>query len=149
MDLPEHCITVYRVRVRFAETDLMGVVHHGSYVYYLESARVEYLRRRGITYLSWTDVGIHLAVVETRIRHRSPARFDDVITVETKLAELGKVQARFSYRLFAERSTGRELLADAETRLACVDSGQKLRRIPPEALAILTSPESVTPELLG
>ncbi len=149
MDLPAHCVTIYRVRTRFAETDLMGVIHHAAFLGYLEAARIEYLRRRGITYLSWAEQGVHLAVVETRIRHRRPAFFDDVISVEVRLAELGRVKARFEYKLTVLRGSVAELVAEGATLLACVDSVQKLRRIPPEAIFTLTDAEKVVPELLG
>ena len=57
-----------RLRVRFYETDLMGIVHHGSYVSYLEVARVEWLRRRGVAYATWAQRGLHLAVVDLALK---------------------------------------------------------------------------------
>jgi|GEM_PF-435756 len=115
MDLPAHCLTLYRVRARFAETDLMGVIHHAAFLGYLEAARIEYLRRRGITYLSWAQQGVHLAVVETWIRHRRPVFFDDVISVEVRLVELGRVKARFEYKLTVLRGATAELVAEGAT----------------------------------
>ena len=82
-------LTRYIVRVRFRDTDLMGVVHHATYLEYLEAGRVEYLRRRGMDYVEWTRRGVHLAVAEVHVRYRKSARFDDRIVVETRLAELG------------------------------------------------------------
>src|SRR5438128_1013117 len=63
-ELPAHCVSRHVVRVRFGETDLMGIVHHGTYISYFEVGRVEYMRRRGLDYNSWTELGIHLPVVE-------------------------------------------------------------------------------------
>jgi acyl-CoA thioester hydrolase len=127
--------SVVRVRVRFCETDLMGIVHHGSYVTYLEVARVEWLRRRGVTYASWAQAGLHLAVVELTLRYRAPARFDDEIDVETVLGERRAATARFDYRLL--RAGDGVLLAEASTRLACVDDEGALKRLHGEMVEIL------------
>src|SRR5271168_532584 len=91
--------SVVRVRVRFCETDLMGVVHHGAYPAYLEEARVEWLRRRGITYAKWASAGLHLAVAELTLRYRAPARFDDELDVETTLAVVRGASLKYEYRL--------------------------------------------------
>src|ERR1700761_4004333 len=91
--------SVVRLRVRFYETDLMGIVHHGSYVAYLEVARVEWLRRRGVAYGTWAARGMHLAVVEMSLRYRAPARFDDELDVETMLGEKKAASIRFDYRI--------------------------------------------------
>src|SRR5687767_6477475 len=65
----------YRVQVRFCETDLMGVVHHASYLVYCEAARVDWLHKRGVSYDSWVQHGIHLPVVEAKLRFKASARF--------------------------------------------------------------------------
>jgi acyl-CoA thioester hydrolase len=132
--------SVVRVRVRFCETDLMGIVHHGSYVTYLEVARVEWLRRRGVTYASWAQAGLHLAVVELTLRYRAPARFDDEIDVETVLGERRAATARFDYRLL--RAVDGVLLAEASTRLACVDDEGSLKRLHGEMVEILARRET-------
>ena len=131
--------SVVRVRVRFCETDLMGIVHHGSYVTYLEVARVEWLRRRGVTYASWAQAGLHLAVVELTLRYRAPARFDDEIDVETVLGERRAATARFDYRLL--RVGDGVLLAEGATRLACVDDKGTLKRVHDEMGAVLARGE--------
>ena len=96
---PERAITRSRLRVRFCETDLMGIVHHSNYLAYFEAGRVEWLRRRGVTYADWAARGIHLPVVEASVRYRAPARFDDVIAIETRLVELRAASLRFEYRM--------------------------------------------------
>ena len=78
-DLPKHCVSRHTLRVRFGETDLMGIVHHGTYISYFEVGRVEYMRRRGLDYHSWTQLGIHLPVVEVHVRYRRTARFDELL----------------------------------------------------------------------
>jgi acyl-CoA thioester hydrolase len=127
--------SVVRLRVRFCETDLMGIVHHGSYVTYLEVGRVEWLRRRGVTYATWAQRGLHLAVVELTLRYRSPARFDDEIDVETTLGEQRAATVRFDYRLLRAGDGG--LLAEGSTRLACVDDEGALKRLHGEMVDVL------------
>ncbi len=131
--------SVVRVRVRFCETDLMGIVHHGSYVVYMEAARVEWLRRRGVSYASWAERGQHLAVVDLTLKYRAPARFDDELDVEVRLGETGAASVRFDYRLV--RATDGLLCAEGSTRLACVDATQTLRRISPDMADVLSRAE--------
>lgn len=137
-DLPGHCITQSAVRVRFGETDLMGIVHHATYLSYFEAGRVEYLRRRGIEYLEWARRGVHLPVVEAHVRYRRTARFDERLLVETRLGELGRVKVRFDYRLLREA----ELVAEGSTVLACVDERHVPTRIPEDVLLVLRGPET-------
>jgi acyl-CoA thioester hydrolase len=131
--------SVVRLRVRFCETDLMGIVHHGSYVAYLEAARVEWLRRRGVSYASWAARGMHLAVVELTLKYRAPVRFDDELDVEVILGETRAASVRFDYRLL--RASDQLVCAEGSTRLACVDERQGLRRISPEVIDVLSRPE--------
>ena len=131
------------VRVRFGETDLMGVAHHSAYLLWFEAARVEYLHRRGIDYASWAGRGVHMPVVEARLRYRRPARFDERLVVDARLAELTRVTVRFDYRVLRTEGHAREeLVAEGETLLACVDAGHSPRRIPPDVAAILAGPET-------
>lgn len=128
-----------RVRVRFVETDLMGIVHHSSYLAYMEVGRVEWLRRRGAHYAEWAKRGHHLAVVEVAVRYRAPARFDDELDVETTLGEVRTASLRFDYRLV--RASDCALCAEGSTRLAHVDGTQTLRRLPPELVEELSRAE--------
>ena len=147
--LPSHCVSRHTLRVRFGETDLMGVVHHGTYISYFEVGRVEYMRRRGLDYNSWTSLGIHLPVVEVNIRYRRTARFDELLCIETRLADLQRVQMRFDYRLLRPEASngngGEELVAEGFTTLACVGHDHVLRRVPQDADAILRGPELTEP----
>jgi len=136
---PAAATTTLNLRVRFCDTDLMGIVHHANYLAYFEAGRVEWLRRRGVTYGSWTERGMHLPVVEASVRYRAPARFDDVVTIETALTQLRALSLRFAYRI----ARAGVLLAEGFTRLACVDASHRLTRFPPDVMSILRSAESV------
>ncbi len=139
-DLPEHCVSRYVIRVRFCETDLMGIVHHGSYLSYFEAGRVEYMHRRGVDYMEWAKQGLHLPVVEANVHYRRSARFDERLVVETRLAEHTRVTVSFSYRISREDSG--ELITDGSTMLACVDDTHRPRRMPEHVLSVLRSPET-------
>jgi acyl-CoA thioester hydrolase len=138
-------VTRSELRVRFCETDLMGIVHHAQYLTYFEAGRVEWLRRRGITYTSWTEQDIHLPVVDATLKYRAPARFDDILVVETRLADLRWASVRYTYVI----TRGADLVAEGETRLACINGAHSLRRIPPDVLAILAGGELGSPSLGG
>jgi acyl-CoA thioester hydrolase len=134
---PASAATRSAVRVRFCDTDLMGIVHHANYLAYFEMGRVEWLRRRGVTYADWTLRGVHLPVVDVSVRYRAPARFDDALVVEARLVELRPASVRFDYRLERERV----LLAEGSTRLACIGEERRTQRFPPDILEVLASPE--------
>jgi acyl-CoA thioester hydrolase len=134
---PDRNLSRTRFRVRFCETDLMAIVHHAEYLTYFEAGRVEWLRRRGVTYADWASRGVHLPVVETGVRYRAPARFDEELELETRLAQLKAVSLRFEYRLLREKT----LLAEGFTRLACIDGSHALMRIPDEMISVLDGPE--------
>jgi acyl-CoA thioester hydrolase len=135
------CKTVYIVRARFCDTDLMGIVHHAKYLEYFEASRVEYMHRRGVSYLEWTRRGIHLPVVEASIRYRKSVRFDERIAVETALTELGRATVKFAYRIFRDAPAG-ELTAEGSTLLACVGDNLVPKRLPDDVASILCSAET-------
>lgn len=139
-DFPLHCVTRFDMRVRFFETDLMGIVHHANYLTYFEAGRVEYLRRRGTDYRALTERGFHMPVVEAHLDYRRPARFDDPLVVETRLGALTRVTVRFDYRVLRVGG-GEELLAGGHTVLACVDETHRPRRIPEDVVAMLLTDE--------
>jgi acyl-CoA thioester hydrolase len=127
--------------VRFCETDLMGIVHHANYLLYFEAGRVDWLHRRGVAYEAWAKRGIHLPVVETRLRYRKAARFDETLVVESTCSELTRVTVRFTYRIL--RSD--DLLCEGETLLACVGPSLTAMRIPPDIAEVFRSPELQPP----
>lgn len=122
----------------------MGIVHHSNYLAYFEAGRVEWLRRRGVTYAEWAAQGIHLPVVEASLRYRAPAKFDDVIGIETRLVELRAASLRFEYRMERVNEPA-EFLAEGFTRLACVNEHHAVQRFSSDVLATLGSAEIAPP----
>ena len=120
----------HRLRVRYCETDRMGVAHHGSYVAWFEEARTEWLRRRGKTYRQMEDDGALLQVVDFVASYKRPIDYDDEILVFTRVKERTKVAVTLEYRV--ERADTGELAATGSTRLACVSRDGRLQRLPPE-----------------
>jgi len=117
---------VHRLRVRFAETDAMGVVHHGSYAQYLEAARVELLRSVGHSYADVRAGGIDFAVVDLTIRYERPLHFDDEVWIALWVAEASRASFTVRYELGVEQRR----CATAQTRHAAVGSDGRPRRLP-------------------
>jgi len=139
--IPAHLTSRMNLIVRFCETDLMGIVHHSNYLAYFEAGRVDWLRRRGVLYEDWVQKGIHLPVAEAKLRYRRPARFDELLTVETTCSEVSRASVTFSYRVVR----GEELICRGETLLACVGNDLNLKTIPPDIAEVFRSPETVPP----
>ncbi len=97
----------HRLRVRFAETDLMGIVHHSRYLPYLEEARVAYLRHIGHPYGEWQEAGLDAAVLEVFVQYRRPLRFDDEIDVHLALASATRTTFQMAYLLTVAGDVGR------------------------------------------
>lgn len=135
---PAVATTVHTFRVRFCETDLMGIVHHANYLQYFEAGRVEWLRRRGILYSEWVGAGVHTAVVEALTKYHAPAKFDDELSCATTLAEVGGASLVYAYRL----TRGETLVATGHTKLACVDDAQRLAKMPKDMREVLLRPEA-------
>ncbi|MFC6646973.1 acyl-CoA thioesterase [Granulicella cerasi] len=118
-----------RLRVRYAETDQMGVVYHANYLVWMEVGRVEFVRETGLDYAAMErEDNALIAVVNVNVRYKSPARYDDEILVRTKLAEARGSIIRFTYSVVRE-SDGAEL-ATGETVHVVVDREMKRTRIP-------------------
>ncbi len=109
-------------RVRYAETDQMGVVYHGNYAQYLEMARVEWLRHLGISYKKLEENGIMLPVVSMCLNYKKPALYDDLLTVRAVLKKIPSVKIEFDYTIRNEKG---EILAEANTVLAFMDRRSK------------------------
>jgi acyl-CoA thioester hydrolase len=118
------------LKVRYAETDAMGVVHHSRYVPWLELARVEWLERLGLPYTEVEAQGLAFAVVELNLKYRVPARFGDTVEVEVRLSELSSRALRYDYRIWR----GEVLLVEGYTRHLCQSREGRATRIPPEIL---------------
>jgi acyl-CoA thioester hydrolase len=116
-----------KLRVRYAETDQMGVVYHANYIVWFEVGRVEMLRQLGFTYSEMEKQDeTHIAVVDVRCRFKAPARYDEVITLRTRLLNVRKSLLHFGYEVLRDEDGA--LLAEGETIHIVVDSGFK--RIP-------------------
>lgn len=129
----EHQISV---RVRYGETDQMGVVYHGNYPQYMEMGRVEWLRALGISYKELEESGCILPVINLTIQYKKPAVYDQEITVVTRLKKIPTVRISFDYEI---RSENGDILALAETDLAFLDRDtRRPMRCPASILERLT-----------
>ncbi|UQD57654.1 thioesterase family protein [Flavobacterium sp. K5-23] len=118
-----------KVRVRYSETDQMGVVYHGNYAQFLEMGRVEWLRNLGISYKWMEGNGIMLPVVSLNINYKKPARYDDLLTVKTIFKSQTSVKIEFDYEIHNEQG---ELLTIASSTLVFVDMKTTRPTLPPE-----------------
>jgi acyl-CoA thioester hydrolase len=110
------------VKVRYAETDQMGVVHHGNYAQYLEIARIDWLTALGISYKLMEANGIMLPVFEIYFKFLKPATFDENLKIETRLKEKPGVKIAFEYSIFNEKE---EVITTASTVLVFMDAKTK------------------------
>lgn len=111
------------LRVRYSETDQMGIVHHGNYPQYFEFARIRWLENIGISYKEMEKEGIMLPVYEMKIKYLKPAYFDEVLEIETFLIKLPTVKIQIGYMI---RNSRKEILTKGETTLVFMDG--KTRR---------------------
>lgn len=107
-----------KIRVRYGETDQMGYVYYGNYAQYLEVGRVEWLRAMGVSYKSLEESGIMLPVLNMNINYLKPARYDDELTIVTRLKKLPMVKIIFDFEIFNQEKV---LLTTAETTLVFID----------------------------
>lgn len=117
------------VRVRYSETDQMGVVYHGNYAQYFEMGRVEWLRNIGVSYKWMEEKGIMLPVVSLNINYKKPARYDDLLIVKTIFKKQESVKIEFDYEIRNEKD---ELLTIANSTLVFVDMKTGRPVLPPE-----------------
>ena len=106
-----------QIRVRYAETDRMGLLHHANYLVYFEQARTELLRTRGAAYKELEDQGYYLVIVKVEIKYKSPAHYDDVLTIRTTVTRTTPVRIEHKYEVFRDGA----VICEAATTLACVD----------------------------
>ena len=107
-----------QIRVRYGETDQMGVVYHGNYTLYLEIGRIEWLRKLGISYRKMEESGIMLPVVSMSLNFKKSARYDDLINVKTQLKNPPTAKIEFDYEITSENN---EVIALANVVLAFID----------------------------
>lgn len=122
------------LRVRYSETDAQGIVNNASYLSYFEVGRVEWLRNAGLSYRELEGRGYGFVVVEARLFYRRAARFDDELTLRTKLAELNRASLRFEYEVLRDG----EVVTTGYTRHGCIElASGRPGRLPPELLSLL------------
>ncbi|RZS92624.1 acyl-CoA thioesterase [Aquimarina brevivitae] len=107
------------LKVRYSETDQMGIVHHGNYAQYLELARIDWLSKLGISYKSMEESGIMLPIFTLDLKFKKSAFFDDELTVKTSLRNIPTVKIVFDYEIYNQQQ---ELLTEASTTLVFVNS---------------------------
>jgi acyl-CoA thioester hydrolase len=134
-------VSELEIRVRYAETDQMGVAHHTSYLVWFEAGRTEFIRDRGHSYAQIEADGWLLVVVEARCRYLRPARYDDLLVVRTRLGQAGPATLAFDYEV-VRRGDG-AVLARGTTVHAAVDRTGRPRRIPDGIRGLLGMPRSV------
>jgi acyl-CoA thioester hydrolase len=129
--MKEHVTTT---RVRYGETDQMGVVYHANHLLYFEMGRTELLRAAGLPYSDLEKRGLLLVVTEALCRYRTHARYDETLRIETKVGSVGKASVRFEY---AVRGEDGRLVCEGHTDLACLDGRKKPVRLPEDVVAKL------------
>jgi acyl-CoA thioester hydrolase len=121
--MTEHTIAI---RVRYPEVDAMGYLHHSRYLQYFEMGRVELLRAKGYAYAQLERDGVFFVVVKAEVKYKAPARYDEELTLITRIARQTAVRIDHSYEL----RRGETLLAEGNTTIACVDREGRLWQIP-------------------
>ncbi len=114
------------IRVRYAETDRMGLLHHANYLVYFEQGRTELLRSQGLAYRELEDQGYLLVLTKVQVRYRSPARYDDLVTLRTTVVRTTLVKIEHRYELLRDGV----LLAEGESTLGCIDRAGKVQPLP-------------------
>lgn len=131
--------TEISLRARYAETDAMGVVHHASYIVWLELGRIELLRALGLPYHEIEAAGFLAVLTDLRARYLAPARFDDLVIVRAELDELRSRQISFTYRLRLA-GTGAALLEGRSEHIFVARASGRPARLPPALLDRLRQP---------
>ena len=111
--------SVTKLRVRYSETDQMGIVYYGNYAQYLEQGRTDWLRSLGLTYKFMEEHQVMLPVINLNIDYKKPAKYDDLLTIKTSLLEIPSVKIKFYYEIYNQYD---ELLVTAKTSLVFLDS---------------------------
>ena len=121
-------------RVRYSDTDHFGVVYYARYLDWFEAGRTEILRERGITYSALEKQGLFAPVVEIKVNYKKPARYDDIVVLETSIENVGNSSIKFNYKVYNQKN---ELLAEAYTINVFITKEMKSVRIPDEVRNLL------------
>ena len=114
------------IRVRYHDTDAQGRVHHGAYINYFETGRVELLRATGRSYKSLEDEGILLVVADLKVQYYLPAIYDALLVLRTETVKAKGARILHDYRL----TRGEDLIVEGQTTVACVNREGKIQRLP-------------------
>ncbi len=131
-----------QIRVRYAETDAMGVVHHASYVVWLEVGRSEWMRRQGTSYADLEASGYYLPVVGLSLRYLASARYDELLTLKTWVAECRTRQVRFGYELYRRYGEKACPIVRGETVHVCLSREGSVVALPRELRRLLADAAS-------
>jgi acyl-CoA thioester hydrolase len=123
--------------VRFAETDLMGIVHHSQYVVWMEEGRSDLMRRKGFTFDRWEAANIGFAVSEVKLRYHAPAHYGERVTVRTRVESLRSRQIVFRYEIV--NADSQQLLVTGTVQLIVVNKQNQVRTIPREVQELLAA----------
>ena len=123
-----------QIRVRYSETDAMGFLHHSNYLSYFEIGRTELFRAQGGNYRRMEELGLYFVVARIEVRYRRPARYDDLLTLETAISRVTPAKLQHHYRLLRDD----ELLTEADSVLACVNGKGEVQRIPDDLVGLTT-----------
>lgn len=121
-----------QIRVRYSETDAMGFLHHSNYLTYFEIGRTELFRAQGGSYRRMEQLGLFFVVVKVEVRFRRPAKYDDLLTLETAITRTTPAKLEHSYRLLR----GTELLTEGASTLGCIDGNGQVQRIPEDLVEL-------------
>jgi acyl-CoA thioester hydrolase len=125
------------VRVRYGETDQMGYVYYGNYAMYYEVARVESLRRLGLSYKEVEEMGVMMPVLESKSKFLLPGKYDELLTIVTTIPQKPTVRIVFQYEIFNEQN---QLIHEGETTLAFIDKKTNRPCRPPQAMQKVLDP---------
>jgi acyl-CoA thioester hydrolase len=126
------------IRVRYADTDRMGIVYHGFYPMYFETGRTEFMREKGCEYRLFEDMGFHLVVTALEAKYHNTATYDDLLIVKTAVSEVKSRGVTFEYNIFRNGT----LVVEGRTRHICINDEKKAIRLPNALLDFLKNAES-------
>ena len=116
-----------QIRVRYAETDRMGLLHHANYLVYFEQARTDLLRSLGTNYRDLEDQGYYLVITKVDVKYKRPAHYDDLLTIRTTVVKTSPVRLEHEYKVFGPAG---DLCCEGATTLACVNGDGKIQAMP-------------------
>ena len=127
-------ISKHQHRTTYADCSVGNHIYYARYLDLLEAARGEFFRQQSVPFLAWQEQGLIFPVIECHLRYKRPARYDDLLTIEVWVTELGRVRLHFAYRITNQHG---QLLIEAETHHVCATIEEKPRRAPEELVKAL------------